>query len=118
MSPRRGSAEPVGELVDDQPILIGQRRRHALALDARHLEAERDDQRGVDGRRDQRLHPGDQLVAHLSASWMRAALRHSGLPTWISERRRERQLERASRRRPRAAVTASGTPAAGGSATG
>jgi hypothetical protein len=42
-------ADPVGELVDDEAILILQRRRHAHALDAGHLEAERDDQRRVDG---------------------------------------------------------------------
>ena len=59
MSPRRGVADAVGELVDDQPVLIGERRRHALAFDARHLEAERDDERGVDGGRGQRLEPGD-----------------------------------------------------------
>ncbi len=55
--------EAIGELVDDQPILIGQRRRHALAFDPRDLEAERDDQRGVDRGRGQRLDPGDELVA-------------------------------------------------------
>ena len=55
--------EAIGELVDDQPILIGQRRRHALALDPRHLEAERDDERGVDGGGGQRLDPRDELVA-------------------------------------------------------
>ena len=63
MSPTCGCADAVGELVDDQPILIGERRRHALAFDAGHLEAERDDQRGVDRRRGQRLQPGEQLFA-------------------------------------------------------
>ena len=56
-------AEPIGQLVDDQAVLVLQRRRHALALDARDLEAERDDQRGVDGGRGERLEPGDQLFA-------------------------------------------------------
>ena len=54
-------ADPVGQLVDDQPILIRERRRHALAFDARDLEAERDDERRVDGSRGQRLEPGHQL---------------------------------------------------------
>ena len=44
-----GFADPVDELIDDQSILIGEGRRHALPFDARHLEAERDDQHGVDG---------------------------------------------------------------------
>ena len=55
-------ADAVGELVDDQAILIGERRRHALAFDAGDLEAERDDQRGVDRGRGQRLQPGDELL--------------------------------------------------------
>ncbi len=55
--------QPVGELVDDQPVLILERRDHALALDARDLEAERDDERRVDGGRHQRLEPGDELLA-------------------------------------------------------
>ena len=63
MSPTCGRADAVRQLVDDQPILIGERRRHALAFDAGHLEAERDDQRGVDRRRGQRLEPGEQLFA-------------------------------------------------------
>ena len=63
MSPTCGVADAVGELVDDQPILIRERRRHALAFDARDLEAERDDQRGVDRGRGQRLQPGEQLFA-------------------------------------------------------
>ena len=61
MSPMCGSPMPVGQLVDDQAILIRERRRHALAFDARDLEAERDDERRVDRRRGQRLQPGDQL---------------------------------------------------------
>ena len=44
--------EPIGELVHDQAVLIGQRRGHALAFDPRHLKSERDDERGVDRRRD------------------------------------------------------------------
>ena len=55
-------AELVDQLVDDQAIVILERRRHAQAVDARHLEAERDDERGVDGRRDQRLHAGDDFL--------------------------------------------------------
>ena len=43
-------ADSVGELVHDQPILIFQRRRHAHAFDARHLEPEGDNQGRVDGR--------------------------------------------------------------------
>ena len=62
-APRVG--QPVGQFVDDQPVLVGQRRRHALALDARDLEAEGHDERGVDRRREQRLHPGEHLVAHV-----------------------------------------------------
>jgi hypothetical protein len=58
---RRGEA--IAELVDDQPILIGQRRRHALAFDARDLEAERDDQRRVHGGRRERPDPREELVA-------------------------------------------------------
>jgi hypothetical protein len=54
--------EAVGELVDDQAILVGQRGRHALPLDAGDLEAERHDERRVDGGRGQRLQPGDELL--------------------------------------------------------
>src|SRR5712691_1243744 len=56
-------AHPVHELVDDQPVLVFERRRHAQALDACHLEAEGDDQRRVDGGGEQRLEPRDQLIA-------------------------------------------------------
>ena len=56
------NAPPIRQLVDDQPVLIRERRRHALAFDARDLKAERDDQRGVDGGRRQCLDPGDGLV--------------------------------------------------------
>ena len=62
MSPRRGAPTSIGELVDDQAVLIGERGRHALAFDARHLESERDDERGVHGGREQRLEPRDELV--------------------------------------------------------
>ena len=58
-------ADAISQLVHDQPILIGQRRRHALALDAGHLEAEGHDQGRVDRRREQRLHPRHELVTHL-----------------------------------------------------
>ena len=56
-------ADAVGELVDDQTILILQRRRHALAFDARDLEAEGHDQRGVHRSRRQRLEPRNDLFA-------------------------------------------------------
>ena len=58
-------ADAVDELVDDQPILILERRRHALAFDARDLEPERDDEDGVDRRRHERLHPRHQLFLDL-----------------------------------------------------
>ena len=67
MSPIVRLADAVGELVDDQAILIRERRRHALAFDARDLEAERHDQRRVDGGRGQRLQPGDQLFGDAAA---------------------------------------------------
>ena len=63
MSPGPRIAELVDELVDDQPIVIFERRRHAQAVDARDLEAERDDQRGVDRRGEQRLHAGGNFAA-------------------------------------------------------
>ena len=46
----------------DEAILIGERRRHALAFHARDLESEGDDQRGVDRGGEERLEPGDELV--------------------------------------------------------
>ena len=55
--------EPVRQLVDDEPVLVLERRRHALALDARNLEAERDDERRVDGSRGERLEPREQALA-------------------------------------------------------
>ena len=61
MSPTLRLADPIRQLVDDQAILIRERRRHALAFDARDLEAERHDQRGVDRGRGQRLQPGDHF---------------------------------------------------------
>ena len=61
MSPRR--AYPVHEFVDDQSVLILERRRHAEPLDARNLKAERDDERRVDRGREQCLEPRQQLVA-------------------------------------------------------
>src|SRR5262245_58365429 len=57
------SAYPIDELVDDQAILIFQRRRHAQAFDSRDLEAEGDDQCCVYRGREQRLEPGKQFVA-------------------------------------------------------
>jgi hypothetical protein len=53
----------VGELVDDQAILIGQGRRHALPFDARDLESKRDDQSGVDGGGGERFDPRHKLIA-------------------------------------------------------
>ena len=55
-------AELVDELVDDQPIVILERRRHAQAVDARDLEAERDDQRGVE--RPQKGASGSRPLLH------------------------------------------------------
>ena len=55
--------QAVHQLVDDEPILVFERRGHALALNACHLDAEGDDQRGVDGGRDDGLDPGDGLFA-------------------------------------------------------
>jgi hypothetical protein len=63
--------------------LIGQRRRHALAFDARDLCDERDDQRRVDGGRDERLRPDDELVAYLPQ------LQRGG--AWSSRLRRRRR---------------------------
>ena len=62
MSPRRGAPTAIGELVDDEAVLIGERGRHALAFDTRHLETERDDQCRVHGGGEQGLEPRDQLV--------------------------------------------------------
>ena len=121
------------QLVDDQPILILERRRHALALDARHLEAERDDEDGVDGRRHQRLHPGDELFLDLRQADARSSSRRSvGVRRRRRQPRRRRRLAGAcgsagstGRRRcvadgsvGGASVTASGTPAAAASASG
>ncbi len=61
----------IRELVDDQTILIMQRRGHALAFDASHLEAERHDERRVDGRRRERLQPGDELVGETAGEGRR-----------------------------------------------
>ena len=55
-------AELVDQLVDDQPIVILERRRHAQAVDARDLKAERDDERGVDGGREQRLDAAHEVL--------------------------------------------------------
>jgi hypothetical protein len=57
-------AELVDQLVDDQAIVIFERRRHAQAVDARHLEAERHDQRRVDRGGHERLQSGEDLGAH------------------------------------------------------
>src|SRR6185369_266691 len=58
-------ADPVDQLVDDQAILILERRRHAEALHARHLEQERDDEDGVHSGRHEGLQPRDELFLHL-----------------------------------------------------
>jgi hypothetical protein len=63
MAPRLTDA--IYELVHDQPILVFERRRHALAFHARDLEAEGDDEHRVDGRRYQRLEPRHELVPDL-----------------------------------------------------
>ena len=57
-------ADAIGQLVHDQPVLILERGRHAHAFDARDLEPEGDDQRGIDRGRCQRLEPRDELVAY------------------------------------------------------
>ena len=59
-------ADAIHQLVDDEPVLIFERRRHAAALDACDLESEGDDQDGVDGRRQQRPDPGHEFVTHLA----------------------------------------------------
>ena len=56
--------ELVDGLVDDEPILILQRRLHALAFDPRHLKPEGNDEGGVYRRRREGLQPGHQLLAH------------------------------------------------------
>ena len=58
-----GIAEPIRELVDDQPILILQRRRHAHAFHTRDLKAECNDERRVNGRGRQRFQPCDKFFA-------------------------------------------------------
>ena len=83
MSPRAGRRDAVDQLVDDQPVLVLERRRHAHALDARHLEAERHDQDRVDGRRGDRLDPGPDLL--LDARERDGA---RGLPVGRDRRRR------------------------------
>ena len=67
MSPMCGGSDPVGELVDDQAILVLERGRHALAFDPRNLEAEGHDQCRVDRGGGERLQPGDEFVGHAAA---------------------------------------------------
>src|SRR5215510_3886938 len=55
-------ANLVDELVDDQAVVIFERRRHAEAVDAGHLEAERDDQRRVDRGGHQSFHARDDFA--------------------------------------------------------
>src|SRR5687767_13779981 len=55
-------ADAIGQLVHDQAVLIGERRRHALPFDTGNLKAKGDDQGGVDGCRRERLEPGDEFV--------------------------------------------------------
>ena len=50
--------EAVGCFVHDQSILILKGQLHAFTLDPRHLEAEGDDQGGVNGRRRKGFEPG------------------------------------------------------------
>ena len=109
MSPTLRVADAVGELVDDQAILVLQRRRHAHALDARDLEAERDDQRGVDGGRRERLQPGDELLAETVQPDRRAVEREARRP-----RRRAPGQPVGGRTAPAAAARiASGGPPSG-----
>ena len=54
--------ESIGRLVDDQTILVLERWLHTLALDPSHLDAEGDDERGVDRGRRKRLEPREQLL--------------------------------------------------------
>ena len=61
-------ADAVRQLVDDEAVLVLERRRHALAFDSRDLEAERDDEDRVDRGRHERLHPGDELFLQLRES--------------------------------------------------
>src|SRR4029453_1994379 len=59
-------ANAIHELVHDQAILILEGWGHALPFDTRDLNAERHDQDGVHGCRDEGLHPGDELFFQLS----------------------------------------------------
>jgi hypothetical protein len=76
-------AKLVDQLVDDQPVVILQRRRHAQAVDARDLKAERDDQRRVDRRGHERLEAGDDLAPHpLPCADRVGDLRQHGCRRW------------------------------------
>src|SRR5205085_7378572 len=57
--------DAVDRFVDDQPILILERRGHAQTFDASDLDAERHDQHRIDRGRDKRLHPRPQFFFHL-----------------------------------------------------
>src|SRR4051812_22547527 len=59
-----GLAELVHQLVDDQPVVILERRRHAQAVHPRHLKPERHDQRRIHGGGHQRLQSRHDLAAH------------------------------------------------------
>ena len=91
-------ADAVRELVDDQAILILQRRRHAHAFDARDLEAERDDQRGVDGGGRERLQPRDELFAEAVQPERRAVEREARLDGGDRGDRRRRSAARPGQR--------------------
>src|SRR6185436_6157222 len=58
-------ADAIDGVIDDQAILVFERRRHAQAFHARDLEAEGDDQDGVHRRGDQRLDPRHDLFLNL-----------------------------------------------------
>ena len=64
MSPGPRLADLVDQLVDDETIVILERRRHAQAVDTRDLEAERHDQHRVHDRDRQRLQARQNLAAH------------------------------------------------------
>jgi hypothetical protein len=58
-------ADPVDQLVDDEPVLVFECRRHALTFDTSNLKTERHDEDGIDGRRRQGLEPCDELFLYL-----------------------------------------------------
>ena len=57
----------VDQLVDDQPIVVLERRGHAQPVDARHLDAKGHNQGGIHGSGDERLDAGHDLAAQSDA---------------------------------------------------